>query len=191
MPIVGSFAGASARAYGLQAGTKILTAFDSIATTTLGTNATEVILSSIPQTYQHLQLRMMIKNHTANTNNTRMQVNSDAANLTAHNISGDGSTISSGGNASSTYWFMGNHPNNTQANSFAVYIVDFLDYTNTNKYKTMRCLSGFDLNGSGNAYVISGTWLSTSAINSIRIYSGADSFIAKSSFALYGIGDNG
>jgi hypothetical protein len=191
MPILGTFGGASARAYGLGAGTKILTAFDSISTTTLGTNASEVILSSIPQTYQHLQLRMMIKNHTANTNNTRMQVNSDAANLTAHNISGNGTTIGSSGNSSSSYWFMGNHPNNTLANAFAVYVVNFLDYANTNKNKTMRCLSGYDLNGSGNVYFISGTWLSNTAINSIRIFSGADTFIANSTFALYGIGDNG
>jgi len=37
--------------------------FDSIATTTIGaTAASEIIFSSIPQTYKHLQIRGLIRN---------------------------------------------------------------------------------------------------------------------------------
>ena len=68
---------------------------------------------------------------------------------------------------------------------FGTFIVDILDYANTNKYKTMRALDGFDANGSGYAVLWSGNWRSTSAVSTITITGGT--FAQYSSFALYGI----
>ena len=162
--------------------------FFSIATTTATGSTADVTFSNIPQTYTHLQLRMMIKNHTANTNNTRIQFNSDtAANYSWHELYGDSASAGSSASTSASYMYLGNHPSNVAASAFAVFVVDILDYKDTNKFKTVRTLSGFDLNGSGVVGLKSGNWRSTSAISTIRIFPGADSFGQYSSFALYGI----
>jgi hypothetical protein len=70
---------------------------------------------------------------------------------------------------------------------FGATVFDLLDYTNTNKYKTMRSLVGFDTNGgSASTGLSSGLWMSTSAVTSITI--ALDGNLAEfSSFALYGI----
>jgi hypothetical protein len=68
-----------------------------------------------------------------------------------------------------------------------------LDYQNTNKFKTIRNLQGFDANGDGSGaryYAIrffSGLWQSTSAITSITITAPNGNWATGSSFALYGI----
>jgi hypothetical protein len=76
--------------------------------------------------------------------------------------------------------------------SFGVSIVDILDYANTNKYKTVRVLSGVDFNGTLAGYggyvgPLSGNWRNTSAITSIKINAQTGNFTQYSQFALYGI----
>jgi hypothetical protein len=65
-------------------------------------------------------------------------------------------------------------------------ICDVLDYANTNKFKTLRSLTGNDRNGSGSIWLDSGLWRSTSAITSIKFTTGT-AFAQYSQFALYGI----
>jgi hypothetical protein len=78
---------------------------------------------------------------------------------------------------------------NLSANIFSGFVIDILDYANTNKYKTIRYLSGYDANGSGRVGLGSGSWRSTSAVTSITLqgleYS--SNYKQYSSFALYGI----
>jgi hypothetical protein len=163
--------------------------FFSIATTTATGSTADVTFSDIPQTYTHLQLRMMIKGHTTNTNNTRIQFNSDTAtNYSWHYTRGTGSVANSTSGTTESQIYVGNHPSTAVASAFAVYVVDILDYKDTNKYKTTKTLSGYDLNNTdGVVYLLSGNWRSSSAISTIRIFPGADSFGQYSSFALYGI----
>jgi len=74
------------------------------------------------------------------------------------------------------------------ANVFGVGIIDILDYTNTNKFKTIKSLTGHDQNGSGFLFLFSGNWRSTAAITSIRfIPANSASWIQHSNFALYGV----
>jgi hypothetical protein len=75
------------------------------------------------------------------------------------------------------------------ASIFGVAVCDILDYTNTNKYKTVRSLSGHDQNGSGYVTLMSGSWRNTAAITSITILrdSGGANLTQYSQFALYGI----
>ena len=195
MPIVGSFAGASARAYGAGAGVGINYSFDSIATVTVGASDSQYIdFTSIPQTYTHLQIRGIARDSRAATNmggELRLWFNSDtAANYSSHLLFGTGATAASGNYVSSSYLYVGDTVSaNATASVFAVGIIDILDYTNTNKFKTVRSLSGGDLNGSGISAITSGNWRNTNAITSIRlnVTSGTYSFKQYSSFALYGV----
>ena len=83
---------------------------------------------------------------------------------------------------------------NQNSNVFAVSVIDILDYANTNKFKTVRALTGDDNNNSTNYGYISlssSLWRSTSAITSLTFdqesSSSTTNFVQYSSFALYGI----
>lgn len=186
MPIVGSFAGASARAYGLGAGVALPGDFESISTVTVGTAVTSISFSSIPATYTHLQIRASARTPTT-ADNIICQFNGDTANnYSTHYISGNGASASSGASTTINYMFVSYVLNS--ANVYNAFIVDVLDYANTNKYKTLRSLSGSDLNGSGYAQLYSGNWRNTNAITSITIKTLSSVDISQySSFALYGV----
>jgi len=73
------------------------------------------------------------------------------------------------------------------ASVFAAYVIDILDYANTNKYKTSRNLAGYDNNSGGRVSLNSGNWRNTNAITSITLTCRSDNFQQYSQFALYGI----
>jgi hypothetical protein len=166
-----------------------LTDFFQIATTTATGSTADVTFSSIAQDYTHLQLRMIIKNHTANTNQTRIQFNSDtASNYSWHSVGATNETTSGGSGVTQAHIHIGNHPSSSVTSTFGVFIVDILDYKNTNKYKTTRTIRGTSLNNTdSNIEIRSGSWRNTAAISTIRIFPGADTFGQYSSFALYGV----
>jgi hypothetical protein len=76
---------------------------------------------------------------------------------------------------------------NNQTNNVNAFIIDLLDYSNTNKFKTMRSLNGFDENGAGQIFLTSGLYRKTNAISEIRLFPSSGTFAEYSSFALYGI----
>ena len=164
--------------------------FESIATVTVGSGgASSVSFTSIPNTYTHLQVRILTRSTFTDTQwPIFVQPNSDNGNnYSYHNLSGDGSSASA--SAASTQGLMqlgDTSAANGLASSFGVFIIDFLDYANTNKYKTSRTLYGYDLNGSGKVGMRSGLWQSTSAITSLVFGTGSN-FAQYSHFALYGI----
>jgi hypothetical protein len=164
--------------------------YESIQTVTVGSGgASSVVFSSIPSIYKHLQIRAIGRCDAAVTvRNTGIQINSDtAANYSIHELFGDGSTALVGAAASQTAAEGFILPGTTiGANIFGTTIIDILDYTNTNKNKTLRALSGMDSNGYGRVYMYSGAWFSTTTITSINLFSGAN-FTQYSSFALYGV----
>ena len=166
--------------------------FYSIATTTVGASGqTTITFSDIPQTFKHLQLRIMNRDAFSSTlNNLYARFNGDTgSNYSVHGLLGNGSTAFSEGYANQTSMVFGlPSGNNAAANIFGVSIVDILDYTNTNKYKTARALMGNDQNGSGSIRLWSNNWRSSSAVSSISLYSSSSPNTTQySSFALYGI----
>ena len=160
--------------------------FDSIAVTTVGvTPVSEIVFSSIPQGYKHLQIRGVVRN-SVTEGNFRIQFNSDtASNYSHHQFTGDGGSTASYAGASQSYITSGNFSG--VANIFTNVILDIVDYTNTNKFTTTRSLTGFERNGGGSVSFNSGNWRSTSAVTSVRLFAGNDAFAQYSSFALYGI----
>ena len=165
-----------------------LTDYESIATTTVGAGGSATItFSSIAGTYSHLQIRMLSNDGSGN-NNAFMRFNSDTgSNYSWHFLQGDGSAASAGASTSQTAMICGKTGVTATGNGVAV--IDILDYANTNKYKTIRSLSGTDYNNTnGRLFYSSGSWRSTSAVTTITLTndSGTD-FTQYSSFALYGI----
>jgi hypothetical protein len=161
-----------------------------IATTTLSTATSSVTFSNIPQSYEHLQLRIF--GQTSGTAYGRLAFNSDTtnANYRGHYLAGDGATVVAGawGQAYPGVLVNGNGGwSNSSSSAFSNTIIDILDYANTNKNKTTRTLAGYDNNGSGNVEFQSGLWLSTAAVTSVSLSLNANNFTQYSSFALYGI----
>ena len=165
--------------------------FDSIATFTVGSGGSAgITFSSIPQTYTHLQIRMIARN-SSSSDAVRGQFNSDttAANYSGHLLYGDGA--SAGAAAATSFGKFGagyQAQSSTTAGTFGVSVLDILDYTSTSKGKTTRFLGGYDANGTGSVGLFSSGYYATpAAITSIYIFPDSGNFAEYSSFALYGI----
>jgi hypothetical protein len=158
--------------------------------------ASSVSFTNIPNTYSHLQLRYIGRTSRA-VNNDGLIVKFNSSNsgynyLGGHVLFGNGSSASSiaGWIGSSTAGgAIGQIPGaNNASNIFGAAVVDILDYTNTNKHKTVRTLHGYDANGSGEVHLMSFSWDNTSAITSMAITVGTgQDFVANTQFALYGV----
>lgn len=174
-------------------------AFESIASATGTGSSGTITFSSIPSTYQHLQIRYNAKDTSvAIGSNLNIQFNADSNNsYYYHSLIGDGSAasatnsgglnnrivISEGVSASQT-----SSPN--MANIMGVGIIDIHDYANTSKYKVVRHLTGMDANFAtteASIRLTSANWNSTSAINEIKLYLTTNFWTTSSTFALYGI----
>jgi hypothetical protein len=187
-PILDSIGSVKAFGWG-----KILsnTSYESIATESLSSAQSTVIFSSIPSTYTHLQIRGIARvsnSGTVGNDNVTAQFNSDTgSNYDYHFLLGNGSSPLAGYGINQTVMLCGK-PSNASATVgvFGSFVIDILDYANTNKYKTVRVLTGVDNNGSGMIFFNSNLWRNTNAITSISfIY--AQNFAQYSHFALYGI----
>lgn len=161
--------------------------FESIQTITVGAGgASSVSFTSIPQTYTHLQVRFIGRWTAAGTGEGagRILINGSALDR-SHYIVGDGSTSGS----ASPGPFYTSFPNAGQ-NGFNAGVLDILDYTSTNKTKTLKTISGYDNNGAGvSLFLLYGGLENTlSAITSLTFDSStALTFGQHSQFALYGI----
>ena len=165
--------------------------FDSIATTTVGSGgAADVTFSSIPSTYTHLQVRAIARSTAVQTStNCYLRFNSDSgSNYSTHYLLGQGTSASAGAETSTAYIYTGALiAASSTASSFEGSVIDVLDYANTNKYKTVRTLAGWDANGSGFIALWSGSWRNTNAVTSITLLPATGNFAQYSHFALYGV----
>jgi hypothetical protein len=166
--------------------------YESIATVTVGSGGSSTItFSSIPATYTHLQLRALTRsnNGAVQNNSIGIRLNSDTGNnYNSHFIGGTGSSVTVGAYGTDSYMYLPTGGGgNASASVFGVAIIDILDYSNSNKYKTVRSLSGVDNNGDGHLRFASGLWMNTNAVTTILIDGRGDIFQQYSSFALYGI----
>lgn len=155
---------------------------------------TTASFTSIPQTFTHLQVRVFGRSSVAvSAHDLNMYTNTQSgSNMTQHILQGDGSSVTSGSGYGipSTISQLGWLPGaSSTANVFGNVIIDILDYTNTNKNKTFRSLSGYDANGSGIAALFSGMVMNTGAINALYFFvgGGGGNFSAGTRFDLYGI----
>ena len=160
--------------------------------------AANVTFSSIPQGFQHLQIRGILRGSGSDSggDHALIRFNGDTTNgnyTEYHFVTGNGATaLSSAAYGGSRSWLGVSFPNNTNAATgiFGGFICDILDYTSTTKNKTLRTLSGGDRNGSGTVSLLSSLWRpgTPAAITSLSIFMYLDTTIQQySRFDLYGI----
>ena len=163
-----------------------LNSYESISTVTVSSTVSDITFSSIPSTYKHLQIRGIVK--LSQSGEMDLQFNSDtAANYSYHRIYGSGSSVVAEAGVSTSQATVGYYVSGTSI--YNGFVIDILDYANTNKYKTIKSLNGTDTNGGGLILFDSSSWRSTAAITSIKFFSKDISrdLNQYSSFALYGI----
>jgi hypothetical protein len=177
-------------------------AYESIATVTVGSGGSASIdFTSIPSTYTHLQIRGILQTNRSSyiVDLTTVQFNNDTgANYSSHNLYGGYNTtpnVNVDANTSASKMEFHGLNSGVGANIFNAVVMDILDYANTNKYKTVRNLQGFDVNGTvgtgslgGTIALSSGSWRNTNAVTSVKIsLIDGTLFNQYSSLALYGI----
>jgi len=167
-----------------------------IASATVSGSAAQLVFSSIPQTFTHLQIRGRSR-ATASTADAVIgyQFNGDGGTNYGHGwhvLGGNGSAAFSGNGGGPGYptTYSSYAPGSSvTANVCGTSIMDILDYTSTTKNKTLRAIGGFDANGSGNISFSGALWLSTAAITGITVIAANDPYTLAvgSRFDLYGI----
>lgn len=160
-----------------------------IASNVLATTATSVTFSSIPATFTDLLVKLSIRNNGGSTQNTTLlSLINGTTGFSNRWIRGDGSSVISLGNLVGTSAYVGQNPGSAAtSNTFdntEIYIPNYLVSSN-------KPFSTFSMqeNNSSTAYsgVTAGLWSNTAAITSLTFDANGDSFVAGSSFYLYGI----
>jgi len=154
--------------------------YEPIATTTLGALAASYTFSSISGAYTDLIL--VINGIPTSSINPTLQVGNGsvdtAANYSYTNLTGNGTSATSGRNTAQTAVGAFYAAASTKPTTV---IVNFMNYANTTTYKTMLMRS----NGSAETDAVVFLWRSTSAINTIKI--AASTFTTGTTLTLYGI----
>jgi hypothetical protein len=169
--------------------------YESIATVTVGAGGqSSISFSSIPSTYKHLQIRAVMRDTSGTTGygETDIRLNNNsggASSYVKHYLRGNGTAASAGYFSNGDDLYGSSYPRGgSYTGVFGAQIIDILDYTNTNKNKTIRVLGGFDGNGAGEISLWSGLYFAnTNAITQIDIFPNQTGFAQYSSFALYGV----
>jgi hypothetical protein len=184
MPILSTRAGASATGYGWGALSGSTTSFESISSA-VGTGSSGTItLSSIPGTYKHLQLRIVVA---ASSGDCGIRVNGAAGTSYArHVMRGSGSGTGSAFGVASTDVAANLFPGGISTTPASA-IIDIMDYANAQKFKTFRIISAQENNTSGYVEVCSGLYISGSAITSISVINVGASWNTNTFVSLYGI----
>ena len=164
--------------------------YEPIATQTLGSSAATVTFSSIPGTYKHLQVRYLAKSGRVQNLAGQMVMRFNGSyGARAHNLYGDGANAASNSTVPAIGELALAATGSLAGSTFGVGIIDILDYADTNKNKTIRSLTGANVNGSGNIFLSSQLINSTTAISSITFETldGGTNLQQYTQFALYGI----
>jgi hypothetical protein len=168
------------------------TSFESIATLNGNGSSSSVTFSSIPQTYTHLQIRYIAKTTRAFYQEALyVRINgTSSSNYATHYLYGDTGSIYSGASTATNIIFAPSMTGATNTSIYGAGVIDVLDYTSTNKYKTVRSIGGYDDNAAGPnppVGIYSGFLTNDlTAVTSITVV-GNGALDTGSTFALYGI----
>lgn len=161
--------------------------YEPIATTTLGTAAATITLSSIPGTYTDLRI-VFNGNLSGGTGILYIRpLASTSAIYSQTYMVGNGSSASSNSTTSKTYWSFSEF--DSMSTTIPVFVTtDIFNYANTSINKTALITGSFDKNGTGVVTRSVGLFRSTSAITSIRFANDTgNNFAVGTTVTLYGI----
>jgi hypothetical protein len=154
-----------------------------LATVTLGSSAASVTFSSIPATYRDLILVSSIRSASGATITTvGFRLNGDTgSNYSYVFMQGTGSSTGSGSGTLTSG--IAAQAENSTLSSFAVSVANFMDYSATDKHKTVLTRAN---SPSANTQAWASRWANTAAVTSIVLVPDF-SFVAGSTFNLYGV----
>lgn len=153
-----------------------------LANITLSAASTTIAFANIPGTYRDLRLACDVLN-TTSSNQTNIQLNSDTTSTYSRVIvagqaaTGATSTSATGTSIICMGW---SAPDNTVR---TLMTADFIDYSATNKHKSVLLRS----NHTNEIDAVAARWASTSAVTSIKLFPDSSTFAAGSTFTLYGV----
>jgi hypothetical protein len=151
-----------------------------LATTTLGSNASDITFSSISGTYTDLVL--IVNGYLTVDDNVFLQFNGDTGtNYSMTSLRGDGTSATSARNSSVAQMYLGGILTTATGNA----ISSIQNYSNSTTYKTVLTRMNGVTSGATQARV--GLWRSTSAITSVKVGALSGAFVSGTSFTLYGI----
>jgi hypothetical protein len=169
--------------------------FESIATTT-PSGVSSVTFSSIPTTYQHLQIRVIGRTTTAQTEESYyVRFNSISSGYGHFDLYGNSVNTTpeamNDKDVNDTNIILHRAATGASATSnlFGHSIIDIDDYNSTAKNKNLRHFGGNlrPADSQGSIWLTGGLSTSTSAITSISITLASGNFVSGSSVCLYGI----
>ena len=157
-------------------------------------NVTIMTFSSIPSTYEHLQLRVSTHDtHATGTDQLFVRLNNDTTSYySSHHMqaySGAGKTGSATTRTSLGYWGDAIGGNNL-AGEYSTVVIDIQDYANTNKSTVLTFLSGScpDADATKSIKFGSSLWESTTTVSEIDVYCISSAPLQRgTSGTLYGI----
>lgn len=153
--------------------------YESITSTTLGSNQATVTLSSIPATYTDLVL-VVDATITSGGDNFLLNFNNDTAtNYSVIRFDGNGSTVTSTRAVNQTVLQCAGVGTSRQN-----IIINIHNYSSTNTYK--KTLTRYN-DANGSTCLRLNSWRNTAAISSILISTSGSTFATGSVFSLYGI----
>ena len=167
------------------------TTYTLINSNVLSSSAASINFSSIPATYTDLVLRISARTAQATTNaNLKVILNADTAtNYSETHLSGDGATASSsqGSARAFSYYYAVANGDSMTANSFGSFELYIPSYT-VSQSKPIGSFGARENNASSALLLATASlFRSNPAISEITALPGFGSFVAGSSFYLYGI----
>jgi hypothetical protein len=153
-----------------------------LANITLGSTASSITFSSIPATYRDLVVAY--NGQFTAAANFLVRLNSDTGSNYNHLVM-RGPVSSETGTYSEFYAFW----NNAQSGSRQVMNLNIMDYSATDKHKTLLNRTGYTRTDGGAVVVEAQAlrWASTSAVSTVQISVSTGNFAIGSTFGLYGI----
>ena len=159
--------------------------------TTTGVDEIDFTGLSSYSDYQHLQLRYVAGLETTDTSPITLlfRLNSDSgSNYAWHHLMGNSGSVTSSSGSATSYIQLQKalDTDSDTSDQFGAGVVDFLDFSSTNKSTTLRALYGASHSTDPAVALASGLWNNTAAVTTINIIRTGLNFAVGSRFVIYG-----
>ena len=165
---------------------------EAIATQYLEADTTSVTFSSIPSSYETLQVRGSHRSvHASGGQQFFVEFNGSTSGYSSVNGYGGNTSWNSSHttNQSKIYLYDGIHGTHPDAHEYGTFLMDIIDYANTSKNATVQMLvSGCLLYGTDSrVQMYAGLWDNTATVNAIKMWPNSGVLTRGSHYTLYGL----